>query len=215
MQEIAGEHAIALGFGYDDLKKNELFWVLSRIWVKIYKRPRWREKFSVSTWSRGTDGFYGYRDFQLHDEEGKNIVEATSSWLAINLETKRIQRLDKIKSFPTMDESLFGSNAKKVKPPISDDPLIFSPTLFNEIDINQHFNSGRYLERILDSYNFSFHAKNELVEFEVNFLKEGMPHDQLAIKKEDQGNGCHLCSVVRQADNVELIRARLVWKTRE
>ena len=214
MQEIANEHANVLGFGYDQLKESKLFWVLSRLWVKIYRRPSWKEKFSLSTWSRGTDGFYGYRDFQFFDENGECIIEATSSWLAINLETKRIQRLSMLENVPAYNESVFGENPSKLMAPECDEKLKFSPVLFNEIDINQHFNSGRYLERILDSYDFSFHEKNELIEFEVNFLKEGMPNDQLSVKKEVKEDLTHLCSVVRESDLIDLIKAKMIWKER-
>ena len=57
MQEIAWEHAKVMGFGFDDLREDELFWVLSRFYVRIDRRPRWTEEFTLETWSRGTDGF--------------------------------------------------------------------------------------------------------------------------------------------------------------
>ena len=104
--------------------------------------------------------------------------------------------------------------AGKVKTPKSDEELKFTPALFNEIDINQHFNSGRYLERIIDSYDFDFHEKNELIEFEINFAKEGIPEDKLAVKKQNIDSENHLCSVVRESDGADLIRARLVWQKR-
>jgi medium-chain acyl-[acyl-carrier-protein] hydrolase len=65
MQDIAWEHAAKLGFGYDNLKVDEQFWVLSKLLVKINRRPVWGEDFSLETWSRGTDGFFGYRDFNF------------------------------------------------------------------------------------------------------------------------------------------------------
>ena len=212
MQDIAWEHASILGFGYDNLKKDQQFWVLSRLLVKIDRRPIWGENFTLETWSRGTDGFYGYRDFNFLDESGKNIVQATSSWLVINTETKRIVRLTEFNNFPKYEESVFGENSGKVNSPKNDAELQFTPVLFNEIDINQHFNTGRYIERIIDSYDFGFHEKYDLVEFEINFLKEGLPTDRLAVKKQYVDEKNHLCSVVRESDGVDLIRASLVWK---
>jgi acyl-ACP thioesterase len=215
MQEIAWEHANLLGFGYNQLKEKNQFWVLSRLQVKIDRRPSWTEDFTLETWSRGTDGFFGYRDYIFADEKGNSIIQATSSWLVLDTDSKRIVRLNNFKEFPEYNESVFGTNAPKVKPPKSDKSLDFTPVRFNEIDINQHFNTGRYLERIIDSYSFDFHEKNELVEFEVNFLKEGMPTDRLGVKKQKSDASGHLCSVVRESDGVELIRAKLVWRNRE
>ncbi len=215
MQDIAWEHANILGFGFDKLKKEQQFWVLSRLLVKIDRRPVWGENFTLETWSRGTDGFYGYRDFNFADETGNIVIQATSSWLVINAETKRIVRLTDFNDFPTYEESVFGENAGKVNSPKSNSELEFTPVRFNEIDINQHFNTGRYIERIIDSYDFEFHEKNDLIEFEINFLKEGLPTDRLAVKKQFVDGANHLCCVVRESDSAELIRARLVWKEKE
>jgi len=214
MQEIAWEHANLLGFGYEQLKEKNQFWVLSRLQVKIDRRPEWTEDFTLETWSRGTDGFFGYRDYIFADEKGNSIIQATSSWLVLDTDSKRIVRLNNFKEFPKYNESVFGTNAPKVKSPKSEEPLDFSPVRFNEIDINQHFNSGRYMERIIDSYTFDFHEKNELTKFEANFLKEGMPTDRLAVKKQELDSSNHLCSIIRENDGVELIRAKLIWQGR-
>ncbi len=214
MQDIAWEHASILGFGYEHLKKDQQFWVLSRLLVKIKRRPEWGEDFTLETWSRGTDGFFGYRDFNFVDKSGRNIIQATSSWLVLDLKSRRIVRLSEFSNFPKYEESVFGINAEKVISPKAEEEIEFTPVLFNEIDINQHFNSGRYLERIIDDYSFGFHEKYELAEFEINFMKEGMPDDKLAVKKQVIDTHNHLCSVVRESDDVDLIRARLVWRER-
>jgi medium-chain acyl-[acyl-carrier-protein] hydrolase len=214
MQEIAWEHANILGFGYNQLKKFNQFWVLSRLLVKISCRPVWTDNLTLETWSRGTDGFYGYRDFNFIDNRGNNIIQATSNWLLLDSQSKRIVRLGKFKQFPEYRESILGINPSKIKPPHCNKKPEFTPVLFNEIDINQHFNSGRYLERIIDSYPFDFHEKYTLAEFEVNFLKEGRPVDKLTVLKQQVDNFVHLCSVTRECDSVDLIRARLVWRKR-
>lgn len=215
MQDIAWEHAKILGFGFDKLKEDQQFWVLSRLKVKITRRPDWGEDFTLETWSRGADRFYGYRDYFFTDKNGNNIIEATTSWLVLDLKTKRIVQLTDFENFPKYEESVFGENAKKVRSPKSEEELTFTPVLFTEIDINQHFNSGRYIERIINSYDFDYHEKYELAEYEVNFLKEGMPTDRLAVKKQFLDETQQICSVVRESDGVELIRAKMIWKQRK
>lgn len=212
IQDIAWEHAEIMGFGYDKLKEEQQFWVLSRLLVKIERRPVWGEKFTIETWPAGADGFLAHRDIHFIDEKGESIITATTSWIILDLKTKRISRVADYENFPFHDERVFEGFAGKVKSPRSEDKLIFTPVLFNEIDINHHFNSGRYLERIIDSYDFDFHQRNKLVEFEINFAKEGVPEDKLAIKKQIIDSSNHLCSVVRESDGADLIRSRLVWK---
>lgn len=215
IQEIAWKHAELLGVGFDNLQQEQSFWVLSRLLVKIKRRPIWGEKFTLETWPTGSDGFLAHRDIRFIDESGDHIIKATTSWLILDLKTKRILRFENFRDFPFHDERVFEEFAGKVISPKSDQELVFTPVLFNEIDVNQHFNSGRYLERIIDSYDFDFHEKHELTEFEINFAKEGTPGDSLAIKREVIDLKNHLCSVVRQSDGAELIRARLVWEKRK
>lgn len=214
IQDIAWEHADVLGFGFDNLKQEQQFWVLSRLLVKIKRRPKWGEKFTVETWPAGLEGLLAIRDIHFIDANGESIIEATTSWLVLNSKTKRIIHLKDLKNIPLGEERIFKQTAGKVKSVKSDAELIFTPALFNEIDINQHFNSGRYLERIIDSYDFDFHEQNELTEFEINFAKEGVPNDRLGVKKQILDSENHLCSVVRESDGADLIRARLVWTER-
>lgn len=212
MQEIAWEHAHILGFGFDHLREDQLFWVLSRLLVKIERRPRWTEEFTLETWSRGTDGFFAYRDYRFLDKDGEEIIRATSSWLVLDLESRKIQRLNQYKNFPAYQESVFGYNAGKVDAPPASSDLNYYPALFSEIDINQHFNTGRYLERINNSYPYSFHEAHKLSELEVNFVREGLPGDALGVNRQEISEDLHLCNVVRDTDNAELIRARLTWQ---
>jgi len=214
IQEIAWQHAEKLGFGYEKLKQEQQFWVLSRLLVKIKRRPVWGEKFTIETWPTGSDGFLAHRDIQFLDKNGESIIKAATGWLILDLKSKRIIRFSDYENFPYHNERVFEEQAGKVRPPKTNEELFFTPVLFNEIDINQHFNTGRYLERVIDSYDFDFHEKNELTEFEVNFAKEGMSSDRLAVKKQIINGQNHLCSVVRETDGAELIRARLVWRNR-
>lgn len=214
IQDIAWEHAEILGFGFDDLKRDQQFWVLSRLLVKIDRRPEWGEKFTVETWPAGSDGFLAHRDIRFIDKDGRHIIKATTSWLVLDMKTKRIKRIEDFRDFPFHDERVFEGFAGKVASPQSNDQLNFTPVLFNEIDVNQHFNTGRYLERVIDSYDFDFHEKHELTEFEVNFAKEGIPGDLLAVKRQTLDPYNHLCSVIRESDKADLIRAKLVWKNR-
>lgn len=215
MQDIAWEHADILGFGYDKLKEEKQFWVLSRLLVKIERRPRWGENFTLETWPAGSDGFLAYRDYHFIDSEGKSLIKGTSSWIILNAATRRIERFSNFENFPYHKERVFDNFAGKVRPPKPQEDLVYTPVLFNEIDINQHFNTGRYIERIIDSYDFDFHDSHEAAEFEINFLKEGMPDDKLAVRKEVVDTNIHLCSVVRESDGADLIRARMVWRDRK
>ena len=77
--------------------------------------------------------------------------------------------------------------------------------LRNSIDAYDNFDNISLAQRL---------EKHELIELEINFAKEGTPEDNLAVKKQIMDATNHLCSVVRQSDGADLIRARLVWDKR-
>ncbi len=210
MQDIAWEHAEKLGIGFNNLHEHQQLWVLSRMLLKIKRRPKWGEKFTLETWPVGLNGLLAIRDLHFIDANGESIIKATTSWLILDLNTRKVIRLD-ASSLPSHNARVMNENAGKVQAAKSNEELSFSPVLFDEIDINQHFNSGSYLARIINSYNFAFHEKNELAELEVNFVKEGMPDDKLGVKCQILDKNTHICSVVRESDGADLIRARLVW----
>lgn len=213
IQDIAWEHAEKLGLGFDDLREKQQFWVLSRLYIKIKRRPQWGEKFRIETWPCGQDKLLALRDIRFTDIEGNDIVNASTSWLVLDARSKRIVRLN-FEEIPCVYERAVDRNAERIPEIESNEELVFTPVLFNEIDVNQHFNSGRYLERIIDSYNFDFHRQFELEGLEVNFVREGLETDYLAVKRQILDKNLHICSVVRQSDGAELIRARLWWRTR-
>ena len=64
MQDIASEHAVKLGFGRDDLMKDNHFWVLSRMYAEITEWPFREETIIVRTWPNGTDKLFALRNYE-------------------------------------------------------------------------------------------------------------------------------------------------------
>jgi acyl-ACP thioesterase len=91
-QEAAGQHAVHLGFGYDDLIKSNTAWILSRVHIEFVDTPKWKEDVVLKTWHKGLNRLFYLRDFIMTDSEGRERVKATTSWLVLNLETRRLVR---------------------------------------------------------------------------------------------------------------------------
>ena len=92
MQEAANVNASTLGFGYDEMMNSNIAWVLSRIHVKFNSTPRWRDEVNLKTWHKGVSKLFYLRDFILSDKEGNPMVLATTSWLIIDMNTRRLVR---------------------------------------------------------------------------------------------------------------------------
>src|SRR5512133_845333 len=94
MQDIASDHAEKLGFGRDDLMRDNRFWVLSRIYAVFNRWPLWGDSLSLTTWPDGTDHLFALRSYEAKTGNGALFASASSSWLILDRDTKRIQRPD-------------------------------------------------------------------------------------------------------------------------
>ena len=117
-QEAAGRHAVHLGFGYDDLIKTNTAWILSRVHVEFIDAPKWRDDITLTTWHKGLNRLFFLRDFLFTDAQGRERVKATTSWLVLNLETRRLVRDPKLMEDGTIcTENVIESPADKVMMP--------------------------------------------------------------------------------------------------
>ena len=215
MLEAAWSHAQVMKWGYDELKNNHLFWVLSRAYFEIEKYPSWQDQFTLNTWSAGTDGMYAYREFILENERKEVLLRASTAWLILDLETRRIFKLrDYRDTFPRLDGQNACRNPKRIKPLKHAENLNFQAVLFSELDINKHFNSVKYLERVLDDFGIDFLNEHEPFELEVNYLKEGMAGDLLAVDTKKLDDTSYLSTIVRESDGVDLCCMVTMWRLR-
>lgn len=213
MLEAAWAHAQIMDWGYDLLQKHNMFWVLSRLYVEIEKLPLWQEKISLTTWSAGTDGMYAYREFILKNEKQEVVLRANTAWLILDIESKKIVMLrDQKDTFPRFAGHGVCREPKRLRPKKQEKPTPFREVQFSEIDINRHFNSVKALERVLDEYGIDFQANHDPKTLEINYLKEGLPGDRLAVSRTETGENCWQSTVVREADDAELSCFEIGWQ---
>jgi acyl-ACP thioesterase len=216
MLEAAWAHAQIMDWGYDDLKNNNLFWVLSRFYLQVEKYPAWQDEITLNTWSAGTDGMYAYREYIIEDSKGEIILKGSSAWLILDMETRKIFRLSDYKAtFPKRFDANACRNPKRIKPDLHSGDLNFYPVLFSDLDINKHFNSVKYVERVLDDFGIDFLNSHEPAELEVNYLKEAIAGDSIAVTRTQLSEIESMNCLVRESDGVDLCVMRMVWRERK
>lgn len=216
MLEAAWAHAQIMDWGYDDLKNNNLFWVLSRFYLQVEKYPAWQDEITLNTWSAGTDGMYAYREYIIEDSKGEIILKGSSAWLILDMETRKIFRLSDYKAtFPKRIDANACRNPKRIKPDLHSGDLNFYPVLFSDLDINKHFNSVKYVERVLDDFGIDFLNSHEPAELEVNYLKEAIAGDSIAVTRTQLSETESMNCLVRESDGADLCVMRMVWRERK
>jgi len=217
-QDIASDQAEKLGFGRDDLMRDNRFWVLSRMYAEIKEWPHWEENIILKTWPNGTDKLFALRNYDVRYPDGRHIASGISSWLILDRTTKKVQRPDSILSdynpnLITTDSPI--RSAEKLEAAAGDfDETPAFRVKVSDLDVNLHTNNVNYLKWVCDHYDIDFVTKFSPVSAEINYLAESVFNDEIAIKTSaDKAGGSFFNhSVFRISDNRELCRIRIGWK---
>ena len=184
MQEAANVNASTLGFGYDEMMNSNTAWVLSRIHVKFNNTPRWRDEVNLKTWHKGVSKLFYLRDFILSDKEGNPMVLATTSWLIIDMNTRRLVRNSDLALSDTAMHAI-ETPADKVVVPVDIEPELVRkhPVTWSEIDTNGHVNNVKYAVWALDAVKLEDIKERPLKELLINYDAEVMPGDVVKISR--------------------------------
>jgi acyl-ACP thioesterase len=215
MQDIASDHAEILGFGRDDLMRDNHFWVLSRIYAEIADWPSWEDRIIVRTWPNGTDKIFALRNFEIMYSDGRKIGNATSSWLILDRETKKIQRPETITArhnFPLPDEFPLRNPGKLDTAGEQGETSFCFRIRTSDLDVNLHTNNTAYLRWVNDDYDFGFIMKNDPSSVEINYLAESKYNEEITIRTTAELCNTFAHSIFRLNDGKELCRLKLKWK---
>ena len=201
MQEAAGRDASTLGFGYDDMISTNTAWVLSRIRVVFHNTPKWRDTVNLKTWHKGANRIFYLRDFLLESESGDKLVSATTSWLIIDLSSRRMVRNTYLAE--NFDNSEMGhaieEPADKVSLPKGIEPELVHThkVVWSDIDTNGHVNNVKYVVWALDSLDYDLVASKSVKELLVNYDCEVLPGQSVDLYRfVESGDNCISCYVV-------------------
>jgi acyl-ACP thioesterase len=213
MQETAGNHATANGFGFSQLSGKGHFWVLSRAKVNIQRYPTWNDELKLRTWSKTPDSLMAHRDFELLDAQDNIVAAANTVWLIVDVNSRRPVRMDgTFAQFPHVNDRTAIAAAAKLNP-INATLQAPHTIALGEMDMNGHVNNGCYVRWALDSLPLDFAQQNEVCDLEINFLHESCAGQQYAVGMQQVSDSTFMGNIVRQNDGKELIRIQIQTRT--
>ena len=196
-QEAAGLHAVHLGFGYEDLIKNNTAWILSRVNIKFVDTPVWRDDITLTTWHKGANRLFFLRDFILTDSKGRERVKATTSWLVLNLETRRLVRDPMLMEEGTVcSEDVIETPADKVQMPKDVEPelALEHVVAYSDVDMNAHTNNAMYMQWAMDAVDYETASTRPVKEVTINFNHETKAGDLVSVYRAyvEKEDGLHV-----------------------
>jgi acyl-ACP thioesterase len=184
MQEATMNHANHLGFGYHDMLKRNLVWIMTRVKINFTRFPARGERVIVRTWPRGLQQkLFFMRDYQFDDAEGRTLAVATSAWVLVNPEVRRILPPEAL-TLPFPDnggKTVLDDALDKIPVPAIMEEKFRAEAGYTSLDVVGHVNNIRYIDWACDCFPLENYSNRALTSLQINFSKEIKPGEQVAL----------------------------------
>ncbi|HEX2695402.1 MAG TPA: acyl-ACP thioesterase domain-containing protein [Acidobacteriota bacterium] len=214
LQDVAREHAALLKVSIFDLQAKGLTWVVSRYHIRVSRYPVMGDTVEVRTWPSGKRGVFALRDFEARDGEGRLLLEATSSWLVITLDSKQPVRMETV----FLDENILDRRAvaddfERLPSPVRADRETSFTVLSRDLDFNRHVNNVVYVHWAIEGMPEDFLCGKRPAEVEIVYKAEAFLREEVLSRVELPPLGGTAClhQIVRKEDGAELARLRTSW----
>lgn len=195
MLNAADYHSNERNYGMTYLNTIHKTWVLSRLAIEITEMPKVYDKYTIETWVDGVMRYFTSRNFKVTDKGGTAIGYGRSIWAMIDTNSRQPTDILAVQDGLIMDyvEKEIPCPIKKPsRVPINIEdtkPVRTIDTYYNDIDINGHVNSIKYIEHILDLWDLDWYKKYQLKRYEIAYVAESHQGDKLRFYLEDISEG--------------------------
>ena len=210
-------HSTDRGFGMAYLMSIQRSWVLSRLAIEMEEMPRQYTRFNVETWVESAMRYFTQRNFRVvgRDASGEERVfgYGRSVWAMIDTETRQPTDIlaindGSINQWIEKDKPCPIDKGGRVRVADGAELVRTIDTHYNDVDINGHINSVKYIEHVLDLWPLTWYREHQLKRFEIAYVAEAHEGDQLSFYREAPGQNEFNVRIVR-SDGTETSRCKL------
>jgi acyl-CoA thioesterase FadM len=175
-QETSLVHLRDQGFDYlSMIKKDKFTLLISRIKLRIAHLPLWGEDISISTWIKNINPEkVAWGDYDVRDVQGNSIIQATASWLLIDLKDGkavpfsegpyRFEMRPELNALPETIDILEPTGMPKT--------VLVKDVKYSDIDLNNHVNNCRYSDWVLDTISMEELRERRIRSIQLNYMQQ-------------------------------------------
>lgn len=215
MLNAADFHSTDRGFGMRYLNTIHKTWVLSRLAIEMEEMPLQNVKFFVETWVESAMRYFTNRNFRVVGEDGHVFGYGRSIWAMIDTDTRQPQDIfavndGAINEWIEADKPCPIDKGGRVK--MSDQTTFVRTidTYYNDVDVNGHINSVKYIEHVLDLWNLEWYAAHDIRRFEIAYVAESHEGDRLSFYCEQTADNEYCVRIVKNGET-EVARSKVVF----
>jgi len=214
LQDMATENAEMLGFGPSFVFPRNYAWFLIKYHMEFDEYPCDLDNLIIKTEARGISKIIASRDFEIWTTGGERLARVASSWMLVDLETKRPLSLAKAIDFMPMNEKREDDlQYEKITTPEKIDYEKTFEIRFDDIDVNQHVNNANYIVWAFEALPYEFKAQHKLKTLDITYKKE-IVHGHSVISQvelnEETKTSTHVLKNATTQDELCLVNAAWV-----
>ncbi|MDD5794190.1 acyl-[acyl-carrier-protein] thioesterase [Clostridium sp. HCP1S3_B4] len=214
--DVGNSQSESLGETIDCLTEQNFAWVFFKYDIKVNKYPKYRDVVTVTTAATGFNRFYAYRGYEITDEEGNILVEATALFFLIDIKKRRAARIsqDKIELYSKGVQLPKKVEMDEARDLTNEDYFKEFNIRYSDIDSNGHVNNVKYMEWAIESVPIEIIQDYELNSIKVTFEKETVYGESVhvsaqIIKEDDKITTVH---VIKSKEGKVLTKIEIDWK---
>lgn len=215
MLNAADFHSNDRGFGMKYLLSVNRAWVLSRLAIEMDEMPEMYTTFTVETWVESAMRYFTNRNFRVVGKDGKVYGYGRSIWAMIDTESRQPCSLmdihdgdlmnwvekDKVNPMDRLSRVKMDEHAEFVRT---------IDTQYNDVDINGHINSVKYIEHVLDLWDLEWYRNHRIKRFDIAYVAEAHQGDQLSFYREQTADN-EFCIRICKNNDVECCRCKIIF----
>lgn len=213
-------HSSERGFGMTYLNPIHKTWVLSRLAIEMSEMPAQYSRFNVETWVESAMRYFTNRNFRIVDTEDENKIYGygRSIWAMIDTDTRQPQNILEIRDGEIMnyvetDKPCPIDKLTRVKMNNDAEFVCSLNTTYNDVDVNGHINSVKYIEHVLDLFNLEHYKTHRIKRFDIAYVAESYYGDRLNFYRETTAEDEYCVRITRTApqtdEEIEVCRCKV------
>lgn len=159
--------------------------------------------------------YFTSRNFSVVDESGKVYGYGRSIWAMIDTESRQptdIYAIDNgaIEQWIVKDKECPIDKGGRVRMGDAARLVRTIDTYYNDVDINGHINSVKYIEHVLDLWDMAWYKEHRIKRFEIAYVAEAHAGDRLSFYIEEELPSTFNIRICKDND-VECCRSKVVF----
>ena len=215
MLNAADFHSTDRQFGMRYLNTIHKTWVLSRLAIEMESMPQQNARFFVETWVESAMRYFTNRNFRVVGEDDQVYGYGRSVWAMIDTDTRQPQDIfavndGAIRDWIEPDYPCPIDKGGRVKMGDGATLVRTIDTYYNDVDVNGHINSVKYIEHVLDLWNLEWYAAHDIRRFEIAYVAESHEGDRLSFYCEQTADNEYCVRIVKNGET-EVVRSKVVF----